>query len=544
MDDTPTPQPAPAPAPAQEPAVQLEYKPEVKIAAAVLLLLAWVGVCYVFYRLGRQSGYEAGLSSELVAKRVNDQAVQNIAYFLQIASADDDTLLHTVLHHKEQLAWVKDPEVKREALGLLINVLMERGLTRQVETTLGEVLPPAPASAAWTTRMLRAARNLTLSGDRDEARKWYGLAEEHFLAAGLQEQWQMTLREQAALLSMGCTDSAEVRLTGLQELLKRQQEHAPEAKTLHAELQMLLGRVLREQGESEAAEQLFRDVVALDIPFETLPTTTLVAVGAAWGELGTPDKAEQYLKAALERPDIEPLFRIVCLRDMATLALDAGRARESLERLSTARALITMHLPEKCLFRTTLAEQRGRALYMAREYEQALTEFHSVVQAIAGQDDKLRLQPLEGMARAALALGRADVALPAAEECAMLYEQLFPEALESLGRVYLLLGQACDQAGHAARAAEAYGKAASVLPQDHGDRVVALMSQAHSLSQAQRWEEALQVWEAALPLLPAEDAARRAKVAAQITQCRKKINEAKAPARPRTRRPATPRRAR
>lgn len=548
MDDATPPQP---PAEQQDDLLleeELEYKPEVKMAAAALLLLAWVGVCFVFYRLGRQSGYEEGLNSDQVAKRVNTEAVNYITYFMQIASADDQVLLDKVLHHSEKLAWVADPEIRRETLGMLLCVLMDRGLILQAEPVLEEILPLQPPSAPeWTARMQKAARCLAMAGKWEKAQAYFKCAESAYRTQGKNDAWQEALQERAALLVAGCGGDTATRRAELEAILAEQQEHAADAAELSAELHVLLGRVLREQGEKEAAEKHFRAALAISIPGEAPSTIATICQGAAHLELNEREAAEQKLKSVLEQRESStshalPLYLAMGLRDLATLTLNETQARETLTYLDAAKTLATPYMPTDSLFWPALAEQHAWALFVARDYNESLVEFHHVLQSISNRDEKLRVRPLEGIARCCLALGRVEEALPTAEECAMLRERLFPEAKESLGRVYLLLGQACDQASLEARAAEAYGRAAATLPEGHGGKAMAFVSQAYSLSQAQQWEAAAKAWEAALPLLPQDDTAFRERVETQLADCRKKAAAAKAPARPRTGKPKPTRR--
>ena len=533
MEEAPPPaQSHKSPEPPEE--VALEFRPEVKIAAAVLLLLAWVCVCFVFYRLGRQRGYEMGLSSDLVARQVNEEAVRNISYFLQVASADDKTLLDTVLKHEERLVWVKDPIVRREALGMLLSVLMERGLLLEAEYVVDEMLPPKTMEApAWIARMQRAARCFAMAGSWEKALAYYRSVEESLLAVGDHELWREAVRERAILLAVGCGGSVEARLAGLQELLSRQQEQAADAQDLHAELLTLLGRVQQEQGESAAAEKSFRAALAHTLPSDALSASTLACYGASYLELNERDDAEKYLRAAVERREpgeAQRLFLVAALRDLATLSLNSNRVSDALSLLNSAGEVAKLCIPAESAFWPSLAEQRGWAFYMARDFDASLAEFRRALPTGQGADDRLRARPLEGIARNCLATGRVDEALPAVEECVKLRERFFPDAREGMGRVLLLLGQAYDQAGQAARAAEAYGRAAATLPEDHGGRAMALTSQAYSLMQDRQWEAAVLAWEALLPLLPADDAAFRERASAQLAECRKKSAKAAEPA--------------
>ena len=537
MDEAPKPsteQKNPTPLPDE---VALEFRPEVKIAAAVLLVLAWACVCFVFYRLGRQVGYGEGVASDMVAKQVNEEAVRNIAYFLQVASADDRTLLDTVLRHEESLDWVKDPVVRREALGMLLGTLMERGLLLKVETVLDDVMPPKTTDApAWIERMQKAARAFALAGKWEKARAYYESVLFSRRLVGDDAAEADTLREHALMLCLGCGASAEERLDALRKIAAMQDKMLPGRVHLTVEFITMIGRALREQGKHLEAEKTFHYALeraaALGDPHPA--TSTLACLGTAHLELQHREQAEKYLKAALERGETsapQRLAQIMALQDLTTLALNEGRTREALDLINRAREMANTCLPQECTFWPMLAEQRGWAFFMSREYEASLAEFHGALQA-AGENARLRMNPLEGIARNCLALGRVEEALPAAEECVKLHEQFSPEAPESLGRALYLHGQACDQAGNATLAAECYARAAATLPEEHGGRVMALVSRAQSLMQAQQWEAAVQVWESALPLLAAGDAAYRERAAAQLAECRKKLAPAPAPPKP------------
>lgn len=532
-ENTPPPaQHAPAPPPEE---VALEYRPEVKIAAAVLLVLAWACVCFVLYRLGRQVGYGEGLASDMVAKQVNEEAVRNIAYFLQVASADDRTLLDTVLRHEETLAWVKDPVVRREALGMLLGALMERGLLLKAETVLDEVMPPKTTDTpAWIERMQKAARFLALAGKWKKAQAYYDSVAHSRLRTGDETALSEALREHALMLCLGCGASAEERLDALRKITAMQDKMLPGRERLCVELITMTGRALREQGKHAEAEKAFHHALerAAELVDPHPATSTLACLGAAHLELQHREQAEKYLKAALERGETsEPqrLAQIMALQDLTTLALNECRTREALDLINRAREMATPCLPQACAFWPVLAEQRGWAYYMSREYEAGLAEFRGALQA-AGEDAPRRMNPLEGIARTCLSLGRVEEALPAAEECVKLHEQASPAAPEGLGRALLLLGQAYDQAGNAAQAAETYGRAAAALPEGHGGRVMALVSQAQSLMQAQQWEPAAQAWQTALPLLAEGDTALRERASAQLAECRKKLAPPPAPA--------------
>ena len=542
MPDEPAPAPSHTPGePPQE--VALEFRPGVKIAAAVLLVMAWACVCFVLYRLGRQVGYAEGVSSDMVARQVNDEAVRNIAYFLRIASADDATLLDTVLHHEERLDWVKDPVVRREALGMLLAVLTERGLLLKAEAVVDEVMPPKTTDTpAWIVRMQKVARCLALAGRWEKAQAYYESVVHSWFSAGDEAALAEGLREYALMCCLGCGSSAEDRLDALRKIGAMQDKMLPARADLRVELVTMCGRVLQEQGKHADAEKAFRQALesAAQLGDSPAATSTLACLGTAYLELHQRDNAEKYMKAALERGENstpQRLAQIMALQDLTTLALNDNRTREALDLINRAREMAALCLPQECSFWSMLAEQRGWAFFMSREHEASLAEFYGALQA-AGDDAARRMNPQEGIARNCLALGRVQDAQPAVEECIRLHEQFFPESTESLGRVLLLLGQTYDQAGLDTRAAEAYGRAAASLPEESPARVMAMVSQASSLMQAHAWEQAAPVWETVIPLLPADDAAFRDRAVAQLAECRKKL--APPPAAPKPA-PASPR---
>lgn len=512
----------------EPPEEALEFKPGVKITAGALLFIAWVGLCFAFYRLGKQVGYDDALATGMVSKQVNEEAIRNISYFLRLASADDQTLLDTVRNHDKSLSWVKDPQLKREGLGMLLSVLISRGYISEAAPILEEILPPDPASPAWIERMQKTARYYALADDWEQSMHWFRRAECAGQAQDNGIQWKDTLREHAFLLESGGGGSAEKRRETFQKLLDQQKNHAADDAELHAELLVLMGRVQQELGHKDEALALYREAIgSASTAGKTLRCSTLACYGAAYLELGDAENAEKYLRAALERREngnAQMLALCMCMRDLATYSLSSNQARQALDQLKAARDVATPLIPADSLFWASLSEQHGWALFMSKQYDAAQTEFRSVLESVEGKDKQLRIRPLEGLARCCLALGRVEEAFPAAEECIALRERYYPADKEGLGRVSLLLGQACDQAGHADKAAQAYGRASELLPEGNPDRLMAIVSQAYSLTQTRQWEVAARIWEKALPLIPPDDVAFRERIATQLTNCRRKID--------------------
>ena len=529
---------------------QLEFKPAVKLSVGVLLLLIWGFVCFIFYHLGHKNGYIAGVDSGQVTKKAQDDALRIISYFLQLASADDQTLLNAVEQHEEQLAWVKNPAVRDEALCMLINTLLMRpGCAEHIEAVCDKILPAdsAPRSADWASLMQKLARTYVAAGKWDKAQVYYRNAEKAYAGWKDEARWQDAVRERAILLTMGCGGDAQLRAAELQGLLDAQGVFAPGNADVHRELLVMLGQVFREMGDDAASDKLMHE--ALDVPFdeENLGTTTLVCCGSGYLNLKDRAKANAYFSRALDKQSSEaqpaharPLYLAMALRELAMTAQDEGRARDALELLARAKYQAVSYLPSDNLFWLAVAEQQGWAFYVVQDFAASLEAFRSGLKYTEGRDEKLRIRSLEGITRACLALGQVEDAMPAVEECVALREKHFPEQKESLGRVYMLLGQACDQCGQSVRAAEAYGKAAAILPEGHGARLPALEAQAYSLAGAQQWEAAVAVLDQVLPLLSENDSDFRDKLSDFRDMCRRKIVREAPPAPQRPRRPSRP----
>lgn len=515
-------EPAPSPSPTDQhtaaPEEPREFRPAVKIAALVLVVGACLYTGYrVCYKLGREVGFREGLESELVAERVNADAVRNVAYVLQAASADDATLLDHVRRRVERFAWIKDAAVKREVLEMLLTELMRRDMLVQAEDLLDEVLPPTqPDSPVREQRMLAAARGLAAHGKWDKAGAYLQCVEDALVARSVSTE--ALLRERVDLLGVAGVPR-EVLLQELESLAARVAKVYP---MLSAELYVYLGKMYREQGTADRADAHFRSALAVMENHEQLGVAALPSVcyGVALYETGEQDKAEEWLKRGVELDEhVSPDLRAIALRHLATLCIESNQPMTALAYLHRAEGEATGRIAKGSLFWLCLMEQRAWALYTLQDYESALADFRAALAAADGRDDVLRAQPLEGVARCSVALGRVDDALQAARDCLTLRESLLQGDKVALGRVYNLLGQIYDQAGQVLPAADAYGRAAAVLPENHPARVQVLIGRAYALSQAQQWQAAMQAWEEAIPLIPQEDNAMRQMAQARLEQC-------------------------
>lgn len=122
----------------------LEFKPMVKYIALGLLGATLLGVEYATYRFGVEQGRIEAIASGHVAEAINTAAVENLAHFMQIATADDATLTEAVRNRAVVLNWIKDKTVLREAEWALSQALIDRSKGHEGTELLAELIQQAP----------------------------------------------------------------------------------------------------------------------------------------------------------------------------------------------------------------------------------------------------------------------------------------------------------------------------------------------------------------------------------------------------------------
>ena len=490
----------------------------------VLVLLS----LHIAFRFGYKVGYGAAMGPE----------GKNITTVFQIVSADDETLLDLARRRTEHFAWIKDDTVRREVLSLLLCTLAERQQVGQVEDLLAELMPPDKSQASHQ-RLCQVAWGLACAGKWSKAKEYFAAAIEASADCGLSVEEVLRAEMQAA-------SRAGISRRELIQELEAMLPLAKDYPALCVELHVYIAKLYSEQGMAEKAAEYYRAAVELqgsEPDKQAVPADLAVCYGIALYETGKRDAAVEWLRRGLtgdaESSEAVADFRALALRHLATICQEEERPIEALAYLYRAEGEAAGRIPAESLFWRFVREQRAWAHYSLRMYEEALSEFEQVLAAFADQEDALRAQPLEGVARCCLALGRSEAALQAASECVALREKALAHDQESLGRAYLVLGQARDQAGQTAEAAEAYEKAAAALPEGSENRTEALRGRAHALTQTRRWEPAAAAWEELLTLLPRHDYARREEATDRLNACRRNLADNNKP-QPAATRPASP----
>lgn len=509
----------------QVPEEELEFKPIVKYVGIALAAMALFGLEYATYHFGRQRGHAEAVASGQVAASVNETAVGNLTHFMQIATADDETLLAAVGDSRKSLGWIKDDGVRLEAEWTLVQALLDRSMLHKGTRLLAGLIQQAPATAIWARRVLLVARGLAGEGYRDAALAYYRCAAERHEELQRQDGQLEALAEMVELLASSPAE-AESILPALDALQQKAADLGERGKELRANVLAYMGRLCRVHGRHAEALKYFEQALSgVDSRKTPQLASAAVCFGSALMEKGDTARAKELLRDGVGRLGENPAdtpYLVTALRDLARLEQEDGNADNALALLYRAEGAATGRVAESSPFWICLYDQRGWVNYTRGAYELALADFVRAIRQPNVPED-MRAQPLEGAGRCCITLGKGQEAVQYLQECRAMREKLFSSDTLSAGRVNLLLGQAYDLNGKAAQAADAYSRAIGLLPESKGnpDRLYALLGQAYALTQLQQWEAAVAAWSALAPLVE-DDAARKHEVATQLQLCKRR----------------------
>lgn len=503
----------------------LEFKPIVKYTAIGLAVAALIGIEYATYRVGFSNGFNDGVSSEVVSEAVNNAAVENLTHFMQAATADDATLLKAVEDRASSLAWIKNPTIRREAEWTLAVALMNRDLIASAGGMLDELFAAEKSSEVWGRRARLAARAMAAVGKEEEARKYYFHSARIFGNLGKHAE-QVAVYSELAELAAASTEGEEKQLNFLQSLMSEAEKVGQPAELLKVNLLAYMGRLHRMLGHSQEAKSCFEKAL-VEADFSKSPALpgAAVTMGAALMEKGDAKNAARLLRDGVNRLGESPgdaAFLASGLRDLARIEMEAGSVDSALALLYRAEGAAMGRIADSSSYWLCLYDQRGWVNFAAGSHQLAMADFDK---ALARKDvaEALRAQPLEGAGRCCIALGEAEKAVSYLQQSLALREKYYADDKASLGRVSLLLGEACDLHGKTAEAASAYGRAAELLPDEPGEqseRFKALLSRAYALSQLRDWNAAIQVWDV-LRSYAEKGGARAREIAEQFALCQR-----------------------
>ncbi len=502
----------------------LEFRPVVKYTGIAVLLALLVGIEYATYEGGYSRGYRDAAHSGEVEASINAAAVENLRHFMQTASADDATLLTTIANRASALAWIREPSVRREAEWLMAQSALDRGRGADITDLLAELFAEASATDVWARRALTAARSLASTANTESALQTYRVAIDRFAALGNNDARLVAMNEMAALLA---STPGENTLAALEALQGEVSGLGDSGRLLRADILAYMGRQYREHGDEQAAMRCFEEALA-GVNADEVPALAGASVcyGLALLEKGDVERAENLLREGVSRLGDTPAdttYLVTALRALAQLEQQRGSADAALALLYRAEGVATNRLPTQSSFWGCLYDQRGWVNLLKGAHEAALADFHRSIDLPA--PDEVLLQSFEGAGKCCIIMGEPDNAALYLGKAAELRERLVAHDVSSLGRIYLLLGQAHDMKGDTAAAATAYARSMELLASateadDRENRLSAHMGRAYALGQLGQWSEAAALWEQALPLVEGDEA-RTAEVRNQLALCRR-----------------------
>ncbi len=501
---------------------QFEIRPWVKYAAIGLGLSVLVAVEFATYQVGYGRGYGDATASGEVKEKVNAIAVENLHHFMQVESMSDAHLDEMVVNYERELSWIREPAVRDEAEWLLVSTMAERGRVEAALPLAQQLFKRVGMTEVWARREAMVARHAAALGLRDEALAYYRGAAERFKTAGAVASRVTMYAEMVELLA---SVAGEKEAALLNQLQQEMEDLGEPGKEIRSHVLAYLGNICRAKGQNEQALQYFEKALqGVDISQSPAAASAAVCYGAALLEKGEADLAERLLRDGVSRLGDSPndaAFLVVALRDLARLEQNRGKQDKAMALLYRAEGAAEGRINPKSPFWLCLFDQRGWVHFSRGDYETALADF---TQAVAQKSrEELLIQPLEGAGRCCIALGKADLALAHLRRCVKLRQSKMPQDTAALGRVNLLLGQACDMAGDAAAAAAAYAQAVEQLPAptpENDDKMYAMMGRAYALTQLKQWTDAAAVWSQIIEL-SANDKTRLHEAKDQLARCQR-----------------------
>lgn len=498
------------------------------------LVAAIVGLEIYTYRLGVSHGFAEGSnkpSSNAIAASDN-KAVDHLKHFMQSAASDTESLSQLVRNRKQELAWIKDPEVLTEVewtLGLSLLQREQIAAGRELFQELFDRTGDKP-TALWTHRMESVARAESALGDPAQALRWWKKAQENYAGLGMTREEIRCLEKQVELLSG--QNNPQALETALKTLSDRALTLGESGRLLQANTLVQLGRLLRTQGNKNDSNQYFEKALGLWKGEQGLQLgSAQICFGEALMDAGREEEAEKLLIKGVDSLNATPAdagYMMSGLRTLAQLAVKKGDYNAALAYLYRADGAAHGRLPDNDPYWTCLYDQRGWVHLLQNEPELAARDFFK---AIKLQTEPTALaQAYEGMGRSCILLGKGEQAHKALTQAYSLRKQHLPTDIAGLARVARSLGQACDINGNTDESTRTYGEAlgyfdrlGEAAPQE--DLALTLMSLAYACQERKQWQEAKTYWERLIAMTPETDE-RRQDMQSRLQDCNRALGVA------------------
>ncbi len=334
-----------------------------------------------------------------------------------------------------------------------------------------------------------------------------------------------------ALQTMSSIDQMLNRNEEANVLLQRAVDAAAhlgtDALPVRSRLMAAQGRLARATGRIPESRAYFKKALALcPQPDKTTGDLALasISMGEAMLEAGRKDEArELFLKGLTGSENASYLLNdcLNALRGLARISTEQGNYEEALAYLYQAEGAARGVLPADHAFWAGLYDQRGWVNIMRKAAPEARADFLKAI-ANSAASPVISAQSLEGLGKAWLDAGEGDKARENLQKALQLRESHFASDVLSLGRVYYSLGLASDMAGDRESALHAYAGAVDSLlkcgegPERRSLLVQSYLCKAYALCDGEQWKEAVETFEAVLPMLEGEQRSENYK---QLGRC-------------------------
>lgn len=467
---------------------------------------------FVIYKIGYGRGWLAG--SEVPPERIivqSDQKAMGIlAQFMADSVSGAESLEQMLKNREERLSWIRDKDLRADVMwGLARDLLLEdRNSKVSPESILSLIREYSVTDALKWAGRAEWTGDVLSSYKRDEdAVVFFNIALNGYQQAKDKgKEYKCYARLLSSYMSLNRQDDVLGVLESMYSL-------SPD-RAAKSSIRATMARIVRQQGKNDLAGNYFREALQL-LPENDLNVSN-VDVGSAkicmaelMMESGRYEEAGKLFKEGLGQLDGDPAvlsFMLSAYRGLAKIESMNKKYPEALARLFQAEGAAKGHLAPKDPFWSCLYDQRGWVLLDKAEPDIALKEFKKVI-VLDGPADALA-QSLEGAGFASILLGKEEEACNYLGKALKLREEQFPDDKVSLARVYKHLGTANDLSGNNAEAVDYFNRAVNLLKETGKDQdmlyLESLLCKAYVLSEGKRWNEAIEAFNAAMPLLKGE----------------------------------------
>ena len=223
-----------------------------------------------------------------------------------------------------------------------------------------------------------------------------------------------------------------------------------------------LGNFKRKSGEMEEAIQLLHKALAYfteESPEEYWASVTYFNLGQLHRDLGDTTRAMQLFEKSLvlRTPECDPIGRAQTLKEIAAIAVDAGRIDEAMELINQGHALLNPYPANKIAI-AELYDLKGRALSSRGHWGPAVSMFDEAIRLYRAAGDRFgelvarahRAEANGGLGRYLAAKPELQIALDLAQQVDSKLEQF--RILTLLAQIHLADGDAKSSFGFARRA--------------------------------------------------------------------------------------------